>query len=294
MDGGSPGIKRLQTSEEGPRAARGSIFDLQGSRKSVASNARGSILDLQDPHKSVASKPTFQASQGSPGLESLSTNTGGNPVSTNTGGNPWSPGRYGRLKRYSVGGATQVFKDEDLPKDADDSPQGVAATMARGNPQAWAHSDNVRKWEKRLHGDVRMDDHDELHHDERQKQQALDASLSEAFGQFSRSPRPKSREGIASHPAQRGMRAAFTDRSLKQAHMAEHWSLAHEAEGSARRPSVGCVSPASFDMPAAGEGLTSRGPRGALDTMHMDSADAGPPWQKRAVQRAVRAKLLPR
>jgi len=198
-------------------------------------------------------------------------------MSTNTGGSPWSPGRYGRLRGYSAGGATQVFKDEDLMKDLD-GPAVSSRRKARGNPQEWTHSEKMRTWEKRLYGDVRTEDHDELHCDERQMQQALDASLSEGFGQFARSPRDGPREGVAGHPAQRGMRAAFTDRSLKQAHQAgHHWKHTEDvpvAEGSGRKPSVGGVSLASFDMHAAGEGATSR--RGGLDTMHMYSPGSGP------------------
>ncbi|CAK0866416.1 unnamed protein product [Prorocentrum cordatum] len=250
--------------------------------------SRQKTLQLGSPAKEISGKPKFQDSQRSPGIESVSTNTGGVG-----GGNPWSPGRSAyRLKRYSIGGATTMFREEDIPQEDDPlaAIYGQQAIDSRTNPKTWTHSEKLRNWEKRLHGDAKLAEKDEQLRHHREQQQAHDASLTEAFGQSvgasPGSPRARSCEasngrGIAGHPSQIGMRAAFTDRALKLAHMSEHFSLAHTADASmetqSQRASVASGSPASFDMPAAGNGSLTKAPKSALATMHMHSADAGSP-----------------
>lgn len=267
----SPGIKRLQSN-----VSRQPTLQMQASRQET--------FQLGSPAKQISSRPAFQDSQRSPGIESVSTNTGGVG-----GGNPWSPSPAGsrsayRLKRYSVGGATQMFKEEDLKEETGPTSAMYGDRVGGGtNPQAWTNSEKLSKWELRLHGDAKIAEKDDQLRQHREQQQAHDASLTEAFSRNVRpapgSPRATSCEattgtGIAGHPSQKGMRTAFTDRALKQAHMSEHFSLGHPEDAAQNQwdsaAERGAGSPASFDMPAAGNGGLTKGPKGALATMHMD------------------------
>lgn len=149
------------------------------------------VVSLQD-----VGKPNF-ASHGAQPLDSMAS------LATTAGGGPWSLRSPGRIQRtFTLGGQTI--------HEAEDAGQEHRAPPPRSDPKSW-DTRAMRKWEKRLHGE-------ELTPAEsarRLQQQELDASLGE---HFSINRRARSCEGVSSHPAQRNMRAAFTDRSMMRAH----------------------------------------------------------------------------